>query len=215
MTILLLLCAFFATKPNYDTRDKVRAQELTMVIKQKQEEQRLIAEQKAAREKSRLDSLNYYINLSEDKKSRRRYSEAVVQLNHALRFATDIDTAIYAAKANCNFLAKNYDNAIKDYQKLVSKGKDVALNKYHIAVIYVRQSKIKEAVYELQPAMNQGHNKALALHEKINPLIREVAYYVTRCCDGSTSSAKGRGACSHHGGVCNWNDHVYREYRKY
>jgi uncharacterized lipoprotein YehR (DUF1307 family) len=25
-----------------------------------------------------------------------------------------------------------------------------------------------------------------------------------KCCDGTTSSATGRGACSHHGGVCEW-----------
>ena len=37
---------------------------------------------------------------------------------------------------------------------------------------------------------------------------REKSSYEVRvgalCCDGSRSSATGRGACSHHGGVCQW-----------
>jgi hypothetical protein len=47
------------------------------------------------------------------------------------------------------------------------------------------------------------------------PVVRQITYQKkkvnvstvrtgARCCDGTLSSATGRGACSHHGGVCEW-----------
>jgi len=73
----------------------------------------------------------------------------------------------------------------------------------------------QEAVNDLKIAMQLGSKEAEKLHNEINPLRRRVSYYITLCCDGTTSNATGRGACSWHGGVCEWNHPVYEEYRKY
>jgi len=80
---------------------------------------------------------------------------------------------------------------------------------------YVKVGSIHLAVKDLSSAKEGGDITAGKLYNKINPIRRRIAYTVTRCCDGSTSSASGRGACSWHGGVCNWNDPVYEEYRRY
>lgn len=88
---------------------------------------------------------------------------------------------------------------------------------YQRALCYSKLGNIQDAVADLQIPMSQGYEGAEDLHEKINPIRKRVSYYLTRCCDGSPSpsNAKGRGACSHHGGVCDWNEAVYEEYRKY
>src|SRR5690606_41486298 len=86
---------------------------------------------------------------------------------------------------------------------------------YSRALCYSKSGQTADAVRDCRKAMKLGNKEANKLHEKINPIKKRIAYYVTRCCDGTTSNAKGRGACSHHGGVCNWNEPVYEEYRKY
>jgi len=53
------------------------------------------------------------------------------------------------------------------------------------------------------------------LYEKWNPKIRVLSHYTTLCCDGTTSSSSGTGACSHHGGVCQSRHPVYINRRKY
>lgn len=63
--------------------------------------------------------------------------------------------------------------------------------------------------------MKMGSTEAEKSYNKFNPLRKKVISYTTRCCDGTSSSSKGRGTCSHHGGVCNWNEPIYEEYRQY
>jgi hypothetical protein len=86
---------------------------------------------------------------------------------------------------------------------------------YERAVCYIKLRKVQLAVDDLNSAKENGFEKAEKLYEKVNPLRKRVAYYITLCADGSTSSATGRGACSWHGGVAEWNHPVYEEYRKY
>lgn len=59
-----------------------------------------------------------------------------------------------------------------------------------------------------------GNKEAAKLYEKVNPMIRKYSHSMTRCCDGTTSGSSGRGACSHHGGVCGSKTY-YNESRKY
>jgi tetratricopeptide (TPR) repeat protein len=86
---------------------------------------------------------------------------------------------------------------------------------YYRAVCYSKNGQIQEAVNDLKPLLTNGNKAADRLYDQINPITRRVIGHVTRCNDGSTSQATGRGACSHHGGVANWNDPVYEESRKY
>ncbi|NIG55404.1 tetratricopeptide repeat protein [Chitinophaga sp. Cy-1792] len=86
---------------------------------------------------------------------------------------------------------------------------------YNRALCYDKLGNQELAVKDLKLAMEAGSTSAKTYHNKINPERKRVTGYVTRCCDGSTSSATGRGACSWHGGVCNWNEPQYETYRKY
>ena len=86
---------------------------------------------------------------------------------------------------------------------------------YYRAVCYSKNGQIQEAVNDLKPLLTNGNKAADRLYDQINPITRRVIGHVTRCNDGSTSQATGRGACSHHGGVANWDDPIYEESRKY
>ena len=107
------------------------------------------------------------------------------------------------------------NEAIKIYSTLLSENPSNVEYLYKKAKCYISIGKIKDAVNDLKQAIDLGDKPSKLLHDKINPIKKRIAYYVTRCCDGTTSDAKGSGACSHHGGVCNWNDPVYEEYREY
>jgi hypothetical protein len=86
---------------------------------------------------------------------------------------------------------------------------------YNRALCYYRSGNIRLAVNDLDSARSSGFKEANRLYNKLNPLKKHVAYYCTLCCDGSTSDATGRGACSWHGGVCQWNHPIYETSRKY
>ncbi|WP_341900215.1 hypothetical protein [Fluviicola taffensis] len=86
---------------------------------------------------------------------------------------------------------------------------------YQRALCYSKSKNIRAAVTDCLLAMELGNKQAEQLHEQINPIRKKIIGYETLCNDGTTSDARGRGACSHHGGVANWNHPVYEEYRKY
>ena len=59
-----------------------------------------------------------------------------------------------------------------------------------------------------QPAAADNNFTREIASPKKAPTPKPQRTYTTRvgaiCCDGTRSSATGRGACSHHGGVCEW-----------
>lgn len=130
---------------------------------------------------------------------------------------------------------ENYENSEKvngipsfDYEKGECY---VGLSKYKLAIDFYKRSgnydtyvKIGKCYEKLGDKVSALVNYKLSrteesdrLYDKLNPIKRKVSYYQTVCCDGqdSPSNAKGRGACSHHGGVCEWNRPIYEEYREY
>jgi hypothetical protein len=86
---------------------------------------------------------------------------------------------------------------------------------YQRAVCYAKTHHIAAAVHDARRAMFRGHAAADSLYEKINPIRQRVAYRKTLCRDGTFSNATGSGACSHHGGVDQWDYPVYENYRQY
>lgn len=176
------------------------------------------------KEQQREDSLTYYLTKSNQLGKAHKLKEASIQLNLALSFANtesekeqiEIEKInIETIKADDLVKAGKYKIALTKIDSLLysdASNEDLVLNR---AICYSKTGKTLEAVNDLKFLIQKGNPEAEKLHEKINPIRKKVAYYVTRCCDGTTSNAKGRGACSHHGGVCNWNEPVYEEYRKY
>lgn len=158
----------------------------------------------------------HYYNLSDSLAERHKWKPACAFLDSALNHCvTQSKDSLIEKRASYLFKLKDYTNAAEDYSVLILKGVNTKENLYSRAVCYKKTHKIQEAVNDLKAAMKLGNLEAEKLHEQINPEKKRVAYYVTRCCDGSTSNATGSGACSHHGGVCNWKDPVYETYREY
>lgn len=194
--------------------------------------QKKLAEEKAAKEKEiadqkeqlRKDSLAFYLDKATDLTREHKIDEANTQLQYAMAFASlpadkeQIEKKkIGAAATKTMDLVKagKYRAALPELNNLLNSDPTNSELLYNRAICYSKTGKIQEAVNDLKPLIRLRNSDAEKLHDKINPIRKRVAYYVTRCCDGSTSGAKGRGACSHHGGVCNWNDPIYEEYRKH
>lgn len=167
-------------------------------------------------EKSRKDSLNFYNSKANAEFKKNRYLPGIVYLNKALKFANSSDQDdIYQRRAFNYYKAGKYTEAEKDYTTLIGNSHKLSDTYYQRALCYQKQNKKKDAISDLKVAMEKGNTDAEKLYNKLNPIKKRVVGYVTRCCDGSTSSSSGRGACSHHGGVCNWNEPIYDEYREY
>lgn len=191
------------------------------VLDEKAAQEKAVAEQK---EQLRKDSLNFYLLQSSQSVKSSKIEEANKQLVHALAFAnTEADknliekgkVEIASSKALDLVKAGKYQVALPEISNLLNSDPSNSELLFNRAICYSKTGKIQEAVNDLKPLIQSGNKDAEKLHNKINPLKKRVAYYVTRCWDGSTSSSKGSGACSHHGGVKNWNEPVYEEYRKY
>ncbi len=177
-------------------------------------EQEELATKKA--EEQRLAQLNSYQSQAEEFYQKGKVSKAILYIDSSLSIAIKEEGfPLLELKAECSYKNRKYEEALAIHTLLISDQVELSKHYYERALCYEKLKKRQEAVNDLKESIALKNTEAEKLHDKINPLKKRISYYVTRCCDGSTSNAKGRGACSHHGGVCNWNDPVYEEYRKY
>lgn len=183
--------------------------------------QKAIADRKDAQRK---DSLDYYIGQSRALSSQRKMGEARTQLQRAVTFASAApdknriekeQVSIDAVQVKDWVKSGKYQKALPEINRLLEADPANAELRYSQALCYSKTGNIQQAVAALKPLMQSGNKDAEQLHEKINPIRKRVVGTETLCCDGTTSYATGRGACSHHGGVCDWNHPIYEEYRKY
>ncbi|TBO44260.1 tol-pal system YbgF family protein [Pedobacter kyonggii] len=172
--------------------------------------------------RKRLDSLNLYLSRYSAQKHNPEKADAA--LVTAATFLTTIADTVALGKATNDrdsvrgedlLKWKKYQSALNHFDKMLGDhGEDPKLL-YDRAYCYYKLGKIKLAVADLGRSRDLNYSGAKTLYNKINPLKRRISGYITLCCDGTTSGASGRGACSWHGGVCNWNSPIYEEYRKY
>ena len=195
-----------------------RQQKLTV---EKAAKEKAIADEK---EQQRKDSLAFYIHQGNRLAKEHKIDEANKQLQYATAFAAlpadkeQIEKekiSIAAIKTFDLVETGKYESALSEINTLLPSDPSNPELLYNRAICYSKTGRIQEAVTDLKLLVQSGNTEAEKLHDKINPIRKRVAYHVTRCCDGTTSDATGRGACSNHGGVCNWNEPVYEEYRKY
>lgn len=194
--------------------------------------QQSLMDERAAKDKAmaerkeslRKDSLDHYLRQSRQFSSQHKMDEAHAQLQRALAFAGAGSDRDLIEKEKVNIVAVqvkdwvksgNYKKALPEINILLHSDPSNPELQYSQALCYSKIGNIKEAVAALKPLIQSGNREAEKLHDKINPIRKRVAGTETLCCDGSTSNATGRGACSHHGGVCDWNHPIYEEYRKY
>lgn len=184
------------------------------------EKQRLAMEER--NEKARKDSLMYYLKLlATPSQDIEQSLKLVDRANAFAKSSNEIDqlsnkkTTLLSNQIDLSIKKGDYKAALNQLDNIIAHNNKGADHYYRRAVCYQKLRQPQAAVNDLHKAMELGSTAAQSLYEVINPLRRRVSYYVTRCCDGTTSNAKGRGACSWHGGVCNWNEPVYEEYRQY
>lgn len=217
--ILLFIIAAPLTN-HYNSIDKADQEKLELLAKREKAEKE--AKEKAAQQQK--DSLESYLQAGRIAIQNKQLAKAADAIDRANRFIGSAEDRTIVENEKINLAASKseelirsgkYKLALEEIDALITRSPGNSNLLYHRAICYSRTGRTAEAVQDCKSAMQLGSADAEKLHEKINPIRKRVAYYVTRCCDGSTSSATGRGACSHHGGVCNWNDPVYEEYRKY
>jgi len=204
----------------YGEMDRKEAQRRRQRAKEREAEKKL-ADQK---EQARKDSVRLYLGVVDSLTQASKPEAALATLAALSQFSPTPEETIAIDKAkNAVFFQRtlasvksgDYKKALPELSILLQADPNNPELLYNRALCYSKTGQLPAAVADLKRAIELGSEKAEALHEKINPLRKRIAYYVTRCWDGTTSSATGRGACSHHGGVKNWNDPVYEEYRKY
>lgn len=193
-------------------KEEQRLENLRQQEVRKREARRRDSIQKA--EEARVNQLILYQKKATSFETKKKISKSVVYLDSALLIAKgkESDTLI-KLKASYLYQLEEFEQAISLFTELIQK--DPQRFYYERAKCQNRLGNKQEAVDDLTQAIAYKNSEAKVLYEKINPIRKRVAYYVTRCCDGTTSNSTGRGTCSHHGGVCNWNEPIYEEYRKY
>ncbi len=205
---------------HYEQIDKQEA------FQQKLIDDKTAQEKKVAEQKEQLwkDSLTYYLQQSSQSIKSNKVQEATMLLTKAIVFAsTDSDkyliekgkVEIASSKALDLVKSGKYQIAITEISSLLSSDPSNSQLLFNRAICYSKTGKIQEAVNDLKPLIQAGNTEAVKLHDKINPIKKRITGYHRQCCDGSISYSEGRGTCSGHGGVCDWNVPEYEEYRKY
>jgi tetratricopeptide (TPR) repeat protein len=204
----------------YQDIDNKKAFELK-VKTEKEAAEKLAEEQK---EKQRKDSLNFYLQEAASLEQNSKIDEALTIIYYTSNFSpteaeqSEIDKTknqLLATKTFALIAKGKYKAALPELTNFLNSDPNNSELLYNRALCYSKTGKIQAAVNDLQPLLQLGNEAANKLYEKINPVRKRIIGYETLCCDGTTSSARGRGACSWHGGVCNWNHPIYEESRKY
>jgi tetratricopeptide (TPR) repeat protein len=199
----------------------IKEAEQIRIAKKQAEQEKLIAEQK---EQQRKDSLNFYLQAGIVLEKSNKEEEAINKLNYALSFTHTADEKLLVRTEKINVLkpqalklikAGKYETAIKILTNLIQLDLSNGTLFYNRAICYNKLGKIQAAVNDCRNAIPLGSIEASKLYEQLNPIKKRITGYHRQCCDGTTSYSEGRGTCSRHGGVCNWNVPEYEEYRKY
>jgi len=136
-----------------------------------------------------LETINLYLQLSKDYK-------------HTGTFYNKIGI-LYSR------MHKN-KSAILEFKKAVKIEPQNDMFIYNLGVGYLNRGSKQRAKKHFKKAAELGHKDACKEYRELSARTRY--YQESRCCDGSTSSATGRGACSHHGGVCRILNIPYKVY---
>jgi tetratricopeptide (TPR) repeat protein len=214
---------FFASVPVSSHYDKVDRQ-AALQVKQAEERSAREKEIAAQKDRQRKDSLAWYLQQSRRLASARKLNDANQVLQNAQAFVVTPEerdevanqqVGIKSITALDKVKAGKYEDALSEIEGLLLLTPSNRELQYNKALCKSKMGNIQEAVTDLKPLIAAEYPDAVKLHDKINPVRKRAVGTCTRCCDGSTSYATGRGACSHHGGVCNWNEPIYEESRKY
>lgn len=175
----------------------------------------IVEEKNRELNKRMLDSSYEYVNLAGLEFANKKYKKALKYL--------EVADSFYICNPNASLLKgrtlmnlKRYKESISVLEGIIGRSSELNDDIYlNIGICYLKMGNRPKAVFNLYEAVKLDNTEAEEIYDKVNPKLKKVIGYYTKCCDGSSSSATGRGACSHHGGVCNWNAPIYSEERKY
>ena len=165
-------------------------------------------------QRGKQQSAEVHIAKAENYIEQKKFKMALALLDSATQQYPESQKASYD-RGIIYYSTGKYSEALAELNKVSGSGFSNDNLHFTKAKCYIKQGKNREAISDLKACIALGNKEAEKLYGKANPIIRKVFGYQTRCCDGSISYARGRGACSWHGGVCNWNDPIYEEHRKY
>lgn len=218
---IISIFTFFTSFGYINKLEKIRQNEFIAKIKQDKIEEEIkvtnhLRKKKAeANEKKRLDSLMFYTSQAEINQKSKNYTKAINYYLKAKKYSIASNkNLISLGLANSYFEDRNYKKAIENFNGLEETDAEIFYKK---GICSKKIGAISDAIRNFKQAFDLGDRTSEKEYNQVNPIIRHILYYQTVCCDGSysPSNAKGRGACSHHGGVCNWNKPIYEEHRKY
>ncbi|WP_420571941.1 tetratricopeptide repeat protein [Kordia sp.] len=101
-------------------------------------------------------------------------------------------------------------NALAEFKKAVKAEPNNDLFLYNLGISYLNLLNKRKAKLYFKKSMELGNEEACREYRELTAKTRY--YQRTKCCDGTTSSASGRGACSHHSGVCGIVNIPYKVY---
>ncbi len=81
---------------------------------------------------------------------------------------------------------------------------------YNLGISYLNIKNKTKARKFFKQSMELGNKEACYEYREL--IARTRYYQISRCCDGTSSNSVGRGACSHHNGVCRIENVPYKEY---
>lgn len=216
---------------NYAEKDKQEILANKLRLEKEQKEKAELRKQKQLQriedekqEQIRKDSFNFYLQNCIDFRKQKKANEALQQLEIAQTFAKlegerrgikwEKSKSLVVKSLNL-VESGQYQDALPELNNLIEEDVNNPTLFYNRALCYNKLGKVQEAVMDCERAIKLGSSEADLLYNQINPIIKILIGYTTLCCDGTTSKAKSSGACSHHGGVCNWYEPVYQQRRQY
>lgn len=190
-----------------------RAAEKLETARIEAENRRIVRERQLEIVENNNRNFERYMFLANENLNKSYYKSTAKYLDSALLIYPKNKEALNL-KGNTLFKSKKYSHSAEFYKEnieIFDKGEAY----FMIANSYQKLGNKEEAILYAYRSSDQNNLKGDSLYNKLNPLETYISRYTTRCCDGTTSSSSGRGACSHHGGVCKWNDPIYSKRRKY
>lgn len=178
---------------------------------------------KGAKEKDRKEEkLHRYTIMADSLLSIEEDTTGIKYLDSALNI-NPTQFILWRKRAEYFAKAKDYETAIQAYSEVIMLPNTNNLDRYNayleLAKLYVEEEGLANRILCLQAAIkstsdNELKAEAQKRYDKANPETKTYIGRRSRCCDGTSSSATGRGACSHHGGVCG-TEPIYRYGRKW
>ena len=166
-------------------------------LKKRQEEEKILS--------GKVERLK---KLGQTELYKKNYNKALSYFNQCIAVNIKFQDDVNCDKGLCFYSLAQYDSATVYFAECKAANAYIQLGKCF--------EKRNQKLLALKYYKLDGTQEGVKLYNKLNPIKRRVILYQTMCCDGtaSPSNAKGRGACSHHGGVCDWNKPIYQEYRE-